>query len=222
MYSNPENIIEIPFPFLSFVQPTDRFNLDAGGNFAYMGREGFSRVLKFFDNSRRYRWLRIYGSIGYGKSHILAAMACYLFQQGKRVVYLPDCRPMVKDFLEYLRCGLLLAFGDSESHQIEIVKCLSVDAIRSFCKTITYYGIHLYFIVDQLNALDEEGTNKDDLPNSKKIEISSDLDKITSGHFVIKSASANYKAAMYMSYKQMSEMKISFFGGLTKVWKFLC
>lgn len=51
-----------------------------------MGREEFARVLHKIEDLKiplGYSKFHIYGSIGYGKSHILAAMACLLFQQGK-------------------------------------------------------------------------------------------------------------------------------------------
>jgi hypothetical protein len=57
----------------------------------------------------------VYGTDGYGKFHILAALACLLVRQKETVVYLPDCRAMLREPLEYLRNALLFAFADSSS-----------------------------------------------------------------------------------------------------------
>ena len=222
-YSNPEGILRIPFPFLGFPKPTDRFAInDENASFDYMGREKFAEVLAEIGalGPYKYRALYVYGTIGYGKSHILAAMTCLLLQQGKRVVYLPDCRAMAADFLEYIKSGLLLAFGDSESHQLRIQKCGSADEIISFCKRIVLDDrIRLYFIVDQLNAPDKdnEGTNKDEVSNDVELHIRASLNRIMYEHFVIESASASYQSAMHMKQKQLSKVKLSLMGGFSEV-----
>jgi len=224
VYSNPEKIINIPFPYLGTTSPVERFAIKSDESFDYMGREGFAQVLAVIESLKipnGFRKFHIYGSIGYGKSHILAAMACLLFQQGKRVVYLPDCRAMAEDFLEYFKRSLLTTFGDSEHIQLEILGCNSVDAIMSFCKRIALADdIYLYFIIDQLNALDYDETQKDKLTNDKRKFTQNAIDIITSVHFAITSASANYQAALHMQEKQTSEIKVSLFGGLTEVWNF--
>lgn len=224
-YSNPGKIMTIPFPYLGPIVPTERFSLTTDKSFHYMGREKFAEALTMinsFEIPNGDKVLYIYGSIGYGKSHILAAMACLLIQQGKRVVYLPDCRAMLADFLSYLQAGLLLAFGDSKHYQRRIQGFKRRTDIIDFCKHISMRNIRLYFIVDQLNALDEEHSNDDINANLKKNSTIDSLGKIVYNHFVIKSASANHKSAIHMMEKQTNELKISLFGGLTKVWKFLC
>ncbi|KAL1916623.1 uncharacterized protein VTP21DRAFT_5327 [Calcarisporiella thermophila] len=217
-FSDPSKLIKLPFPFLGLL-PVDRFNI-TDGCFIYMGREGFARVLAEIENFRDpsyYNRLYVYGSIGYGKSHILAAMACLLFQQGKRVVYLPDCRAMAQNFLRYLKEALLLTFGDSESYQLEILKCDTTEKINAFCDEIfDRDSIRLYFIIDQLNALDHELVNRDNICNTIKSSIQVCLDQIMYSHYAIKSASANFQSAIHMEQKQLSEKKIALLGGLTK------
>ena len=187
-----------------------------------MGREKFASVLDQIEKlgPTKYCKLYIYGTIGYGKSHILAAMTCLLLQQGKRVVYLPDCRVMTSDFVQYIKSSLLLAFGDSEPHQLEIQMCDSVAEIKSFCRDIAYTNIQLYFIIDQLNALDLEDTNKDEVNNETKQYIRKSLNEITFNHYIIESASANHKSAMHMEQKQDSKAKISLMGGMIEVGYF--
>ncbi|KAL1918556.1 uncharacterized protein VTP21DRAFT_3216 [Calcarisporiella thermophila] len=50
-YSNPDNFMRIPFPFIGTTS-VDRFHLSVDGYFDYMGREGFTRVLKEIDHLR--------------------------------------------------------------------------------------------------------------------------------------------------------------------------
>ncbi|RUS12847.1 hypothetical protein BC937DRAFT_86882, partial [Endogone sp. FLAS-F59071] len=218
-YSDPGKILRIPFPLWGATKP-ERFDITDDGSFDYFGREKFAEVLVEIEKLNfefGFRALYVYGTIGYGKSHILAAMTCLLLRQGKRVVYLPDCRAMLTHFLNYIKSGLLLAFGDSESHQLKIQKCISEDEISLFCDEITVKDhIRLYFIVDQMNALDDEYSNKDCVSNIRKDKIRTDLDKITSLHYVIESASANFKSAMHMQQKQLGKLKLPLIGGLTE------
>ena len=48
------------------------------------------------DGVLRSRRIYVYGSMGYGKSHMLAALACLLVKQNERVIYFPDCRSMLE------------------------------------------------------------------------------------------------------------------------------
>ncbi|RUS27583.1 hypothetical protein BC938DRAFT_483040, partial [Jimgerdemannia flammicorona] len=192
-YSNPTNILRLPFPFTGFEKPTDRFAIN-DGSFEYMGREEFAQVLREIENLNcgdGYTKLFIFGSIGYGKSHILAAMVCLLLQQGKRVVFLPDCRAMVRGFPEYLQASLLLTFADSVYYQKKIYNCMSVNDIRSFCRELAKEEIYLYFIVDQLNALDNDENDNERMTNKKKGRVKDDLESTTYNHYYIMSASAN-------------------------------
>ena len=216
-YSDPRELMLLPFPFRGR-KPTDRFTIGDDKSFGYMGREEFARILSEIETlnyERGFSLMYIYGTIGYGKSHILAAMACYLLQKGFRVVYLPDCRILIADPLTYIKSALLLTFGDCPTIQEEIIRCSSVQDIKSFCKKVTE-GL-LYFIIDQINALDLEDDNKDRITNEEKKQVSRDLAEITFSHHRITSASANHQSAKHVSQKQMSEIKYGLLGGLTEV-----
>jgi DNA replication protein DnaC len=79
-----------------------------------MGRERFARSLKAFSivqgNSFQRQAVYVYGGKGYGKSYILAALACLLVRTGTRVVYIPDCRAWLLNPLSYLRSCHRLRF----------------------------------------------------------------------------------------------------------------
>lgn len=128
---------------------------------------------------------------------------------------------MAENFLQYMKCSLLTTFGNSETKQIDILEYYSMASIIDFCQNLALYdNIYLYFIIDQLNALDYDKTNKDKLSNNDKREIQNAINKITSLHFIITCASVNCEAALYLELKQTTEIKILLFGGLTKVCNF--
>jgi hypothetical protein len=127
--------------------------------------------------------------MGYGKSHILAALACLLRRRGDRVIYLPDCRQMLVDPVLYGKSALLCAFSDqhSSTKRDTIQSLSSSDEILDFC-----WGLGLYVIADQINALEEEDRDTDKIPNTEKRSLSSLLRKLSIGNIMITCASANY------------------------------
>ncbi|POG78139.1 hypothetical protein GLOIN_2v692305 [Rhizophagus irregularis DAOM 181602=DAOM 197198] len=181
VYSNPENLISLPFPFIGERRPVERFSI-RDNKFLYMGRKAFDKVLKTInelESGNGYMDFFIYGTMGYGKSYILATIVCFLLKTKRRVVYLPDCR---------------------ELEQEE----------------------QLYFIVDQMNALDSyNDTGIDDLLKKK---IKSSLNEMSINHYYIKSSSANNTSALHLSIKQANKKKIELYGGfdeneMTQWWK---
>lgn len=223
-YSNPEKVLELPFPFLGTKKPTDRFNTNNNNYFKYIGREKFEIILKDinkmkagFTNMGYY----IYGTMGYGKSHILAAMTCYLIRTGKYVVYLPDCRAFTYDPLKYIKSALLLTFTYKVDEFKTILDCEKLEDIVDFCNTLGLYDRRLYFIVDQFNALDyDEGINNafdNDISTHEKKIVYDLINKMTTEHYIIKSASANNKSALYLKKKQLQEYQMILIGGYTVV-----
>ena len=215
-YSNPENCYCIPFPF-SFSEPPERFSVQ-DGKFEYMGREAFRGVhntvssLKTGGGGTR---LYIQGTMGYGKSHILAALACLLYRQGKLVVFIPDVRALLLAPLPYITTALLCTFaGPSfKEERKQIRACKSMDDISSF-----YHGIRSfpYLIVDQINAFELSDPNTDSVSRETKDACRIFINDLSVGSFTITSASANYQTAMHME-KQTNEIKLSMMGGMSTV-----
>lgn len=118
-YSDSSKIFQLPFPYCGDV-PAQRFTINSAWSYSYMGREKFSDLYEEIKllQPNTYRKIFVHGTIGYGKSHILAAMVCYLLKSGKKVVYLPDCRGLYKNFKIYLRRALYISFGKSIGQQI--------------------------------------------------------------------------------------------------------
>jgi hypothetical protein len=114
-YADSSRAILLPFPSNNVVPA--RFHLSGDGwlIFIHWARK-FTTVWEAWltiKANTRYRQAisDVYGTDGYGKFHILAALACLLVRQKETVVYLPDCRAMLREPLEYLRnalCGFVI------------------------------------------------------------------------------------------------------------------
>ncbi|CAG8624233.1 4022_t:CDS:2, partial [Scutellospora calospora] len=211
VYSDPKNFLSLPFPYPGSNKPVDRFVIDVDGFFTFMGRKKFNSVLdkiKEFRSSTGYMRMFIYGTVGYGKSYILTAIACFLIRIGKRVVYLPDCRELALDPIIYIKSALFLTYVDDDAKTSKINTCESFDQIIKFCRSLDET---LYFIVDQMNALDDY--NDTGINPEKKLQVKENIDKLCLGHFYIKSSSANNYAVLHLKQKQTNEKKITLYGG---------
>lgn len=218
-YSDPCYMTTFPFPFIGDRLPAERFDFTEL-QFEYMGRTAFSelfKTVKKLEIGGGYSQLYIQGTMGYGKSHILAVLAGLLSREGNRVVYLPDCRELARDTMHYMRTALLCAFADPPLSDVrnEIRALQSEDDVVAFCKR----NRSMYFIIDQMNALDREDSNMDTVNNARKDAIQQFLDLLTPGHYQITSASSNHKTAMYMKKKQTNELKMALMGGMSAVSK---
>src|SRR6266487_633234 len=221
-YSNHHNMGFLPFPMLYSRLPTDRFPLreEQVKLFEYMGRERFGDLWNTVQSLRigsGSSQLFLQGTMGCGKSHMLAALTCLLFRRGKRPVYIPDCRQMLVDPLPYIQSALLCTFADasSSSHRDKIRSFRNPDDALDFCRNLGER--HLYFIVDQINALEHEAPNTDLAQNDHKAVLSDFLQRIALGHYIITSASANYRTAQRMAQKQTGELGMSMMGGMSEV-----
>ena len=76
--------------------------------------------------------LYLYGTAGYDKSHLLAALACYPIRQEKIVIYLPDCRALLRDYVVYIKQALLLTFDGSVKRQEQAEAVENEKAIKVF------------------------------------------------------------------------------------------
>ncbi|RIB14433.1 hypothetical protein C2G38_1656486 [Gigaspora rosea] len=222
IYSDPKNFLTLPFPYPGSNKPVDRFAIGSNGFFTFMGRKKFNSVLdkiNEFRSSTGYMKMFIYGTVGYGKSHILTAIACFLIRIGKRVVYLPDCRELAVNPVEYIKSALFLTYVDDDVETSEINACKNFDQIIAFCGSLDET---LYFIVDQMNALDD--CNDTGINPEKKRQVKENIDKLCWNHFYIKSSSANNHAVLHLKQKQTNEKKITLYGGfdeeeMTEWWK---
>lgn len=85
--SRPAVQIKLPFPFVRDSIP-ERFNYSGDhDHWNYMGREIFTELLDAINKLQTTGWrgYLFYGTIGYGKSHLLAALTCYLTSNRPRM-----------------------------------------------------------------------------------------------------------------------------------------
>lgn len=214
--SNPALVTRLPFPFSGEGKPTERFTILDGKYWSYMGREYFTTLLDEVTRlmESETRKLSLYGTIGYGKSHLLAALACYLTVGGTRVVYVPDCRECCERPFTYFQAAMLFTWANDTEMQEDIMKLESMEDIDLFFRN---QPAKLLFIYDQMNGLDLEDEKHDTVSNSRKQELRKWMDAFAQSHKVIYSASANYKARVRMEQKQTNDWKLYVYGGFSAV-----
>ncbi len=218
-YSAPNEVFDLPFPSVNEIPSC--FSLLDKCKISYMGRECFSQVWETFgiidSNPHQHQAIYLYGGKGFGKSYILAALACLLVCRGIQVVYLPDCWAWLFDPLRYLRNALVFAFVNSKPffHE-EVLDCENHESLANFCAQYQNMG-QLCFIVNQLNALDPELMAKDVVSNTEKESLRMLLYRMSVRHILISSASANHKTFQHMAQRDAGEEKVPLMGGMTSV-----
>ncbi|KAA8911465.1 hypothetical protein FN846DRAFT_1019620 [Sphaerosporella brunnea] len=220
--SDPTIFKQLPFPFCGRLLPHDSFKLSqtAGGGsfvftFPYMGRECFKELWKLvasFKNPLNLSKVFLHGTVGNGKSHLLAALTCALMRAGERVVYLPDCGALLCNFVKYVKTALCLTFADNEDTQELIWGFTTETQISVFLNQMGRRK--LYFIIDQVNALDTDALNCDRFTNDQKAYVRKWLDIFTYDQFEIRCASATNRTQYWLQkMRNVTVMEVE--GGFT-------
>jgi len=212
--SDPTFEHKLAFPFIGIVP--ERFKTDnkAKQIWPYVGRIMFKKLLKelkMVRESASYSIVWLYGTQGYGKSHLLAVLVCYLAAQGERVVYIPDCREWLLDPVGYLKDAMLFAWADDITTQEEIETLITEDEIEAFLtrqKNVLVVG-------DQLNALTESNSPSKEMKGRAKLY--GWLTRFTSMHKAVFSSSASYREFLDKSKTQTSNWVVRAYGGLERV-----
>jgi NACHT domain len=209
--SDPTFERKLTFPFIGKVP--EQFKID-NYKWSYVGRIMFRKLveeLKMVRESPTYTIVWLYGTQGYGKSHLLAVLACYLAAQDERVVYIPDCREWLRNPVGGIKKAMLFAWADEIIAQEEIETLRTEAEIEDFLKRQR----NVLFIVDQLNALTESnGSNAEVL---RRGQLHSWLMRFTSDHKAVFSSFANYEEFIDKSRKQTSNWVVPVYGGLERV-----
>ncbi|KAI5792571.1 hypothetical protein DFH27DRAFT_654987 [Peziza echinospora] len=224
--SQPGFSCRLPFPYIGAVP--ERFHLDQGSQFEYFGRHRFAELYKIAKqmNPRQGKRVHLYGTLGSGKSHLLAALVCMLRKEGLRVVYLPDCYELLISNPPgwYVLKALYATFR----HDVDLghyvfalnQERLSGDPTRleqkilAFCNIAADLGKPIIFIVDQANALDDSTEGHDRVSNDKKSSVRALLDGMSAEHMKISSSTANYLVAKHDQFRATSETRMTLDGGL--------
>jgi hypothetical protein len=218
--SNPQIVHTLPFPFVGSEVPV-RFKLDneakegseAEVYWPYAGRTMFETLvkkLKKVQKSLQLTTVWLYGTQGYGKSHLLAALVCYLAARGERVVYIPDCRAMLKNPVEYFRAAMLFAWANDNPTQREIMTLDTQKEIEDFFSSTE--GV--IFVIDQMNALKTSNTSTE---AKKRTVLYNWIQRFTAGHKSVFSSSANYDEYHDQKREQTSNLVVRAYGGLDRV-----
>jgi len=155
----------------------------------------------------------VYGTIGWGKSHLLAAMVCLLMRKGRKVVFLPDCKALLREPVDYFRSALLLTCAAEPAVQAQVATLCSVEAVVRFCKARN----DLTFIVDQFNALEIDKDKDDGEIQKKKAAARQLIDSASYDRALLKAASANNVTAREIVHgKQLNMNIVTLFGGMTQ------
>ena len=215
--SNPTFDTKLPFPFVGQIVPS-RFQVNGKDNerdWFYMGREEFANLVKDFERIRsdpQRSALTIYGTRGYGKSHLLTALVCYLAAREEKVVYIPDCREFMRQPVPYIIAAILFAWADDKSEQLKIMALDTQEKINMF-----FQGKKdVVFVIDQTNALEEEKGDVQPTIN-KKAQLRDWLQGIQATGKAVLSSSANNHSILNGALKQSSNEVMPVYGGLTKV-----
>lgn len=219
--SSPTFDVKLPFPFVGYVVPK-RFKVEDGDEsyWFYVGRERFTELLDLFQIVQQecdHSALWVYGTKGYGKSHLLAALVCYLAAQKERVVYIPDCWECIDDPVEYVRAAMLFAWADDPTIQDEIITLNTREMIYRFFERQK----KCIFVIDQMNAFGKSD-NGEDKNGGLKREIYRWLTRCQADHPAVLGTSANYQTYLYQAYLQQTmngtnEDTMHVYGGFTTV-----
>lgn len=137
-------LIKLPFPTASIRKPTDRFALDTDRNWEYMRHRKFGELLfqveALIEQPDRASAIWLYGTIGYGKSHILAALVCFLMKSGHRVLFLPDSRAWLNEPKLYQKDAMKLTWADDPVTLREIGGMKTLPEMTCFLQSTTARG----------------------------------------------------------------------------------
>jgi hypothetical protein len=180
-----------------------------------MGREKFKDLLEMVERSKRKPndGLWLHGTYGYGKSHILAALVCYLIAAGERVIYLPDCSRFAAAPFEYVQRAILLAWADDETKTGEITRLETMNDVFGFLRDT----VDCLFVFDQVDAL-AESEGMDDRAVAKQKSAMECLESWAAFNMCIFGASARYYHTRFRTATEHSSNPgLYVFGGLTAV-----
>lgn len=129
--------------------------------FQFYGREELKVIYNKINNlgESGYTSLLFGGILGFGKSHILAAVTVRIMADGNYVVYVPDCGVFRSTgVMEPLRKAMLFAFAHKESCVKVIGAARTFDDLTIFPKGAVGLakkkGRNIFLILDQINRLE--------------------------------------------------------------------
>lgn len=207
---NPSTWSTLPFPCISD-SPVDRFTFNDAGDFNFMGRLVQPTIYAEIKRTSKTKRVNIYGTKGYGKSHIIAAIVVQMMKENwKPVVFLPHAGDLAATPMSYLQGALALAFVRDADSLDQIARCDSVEQLLHVVKGLPSFVL----VVDQMNSL-EESSSLDKAAKPRAIEIINMLQDTIKCIVCVKGFSANNRTMILREETQRSERDLVYFGGFT-------
>lgn len=206
----PSKWSTLPFPCISD-SPVDRFTFNDAGDFRFMGRVSLPTIYAEIEKVAMTKRVNIYGTKGYGKSHIIAAIVAQMMKDNRNpVVFLPHAGDLAATPVTYLQGALALAFARNAESLDQIARCDSVDQLLCVVKGLPSFVL----VVDQMNSL-EELSSLDKGARPRAIEIINRLQDTIKCIVCVKGFSANNRTMILQEETQRSERDLVYFGGFT-------
>ncbi|KAJ7510171.1 hypothetical protein B0H11DRAFT_1958006 [Mycena galericulata] len=151
--------LSLPFP--SLLRSSIQSLHTANGQYSVenIGRPIFATVLSQVERLDRQipRPVVLLGTYGSGKSHLLAMLASFLFAQGKRVVFLPECSLVADDPILWIKLAFALPFADLPETLERISQFTTTDEFLEFTRN---WREDVYFLIDDFDRIDRIGSLK--------------------------------------------------------------
>ncbi|KAF8416478.1 hypothetical protein BGX38DRAFT_1147612 [Terfezia claveryi] len=229
-FADPKQCILLPFPYAGVVPK--RFQLEGQEHvFRFCGRTAWKPIYEQVKamNAMQNNRLHLHGTLGAGKSYLLAGLVCQLQREGMRVIYLPDCYELLlcEPPALYILPSLYLAFyqdpvlGDKVKELTRFFfekgrtqEDLEWDMIM-FCNLAAQVERPIIWVIDQANALDDG--EYDRVNNVKKTQTRRFLDRLSSKHMKLASSTANCSAAKHDEIMATSESRFNLYLGLDDI-----
>jgi hypothetical protein len=141
-----------------------------------------------------------------------------LATQDEHIVYIPDCREMLQDPLQYVKAAMLFAWADDTTAQMKIMALDTEDEIRGF------FALQkdVVFVIDQTNGLKYDKTGPLE-QIARRLNLHTWLIRLTANFkAVFSSSSANDSEYRNLFYKQTSYSFLEVYGGFTRASQNLC
>ncbi|EPZ35845.1 hypothetical protein O9G_003563 [Rozella allomycis CSF55] len=181
-------------PFASIIQETDLFSLDKDRCFTYQGRnclQSLWKTIKETRNGPSSSCVNVIGTVGFGKSYMLAALAAQLTKEKYPVIYIPSCSQLLTDYKKTIFLAFKMLFPSVSNY----------DQVCAIIATNKYKWI---VIADQWNSIDAKEYES---IRHRFFELFGPM------KCIVKGMSMNSTVWNLMKNKEQSETNIFFYGG---------
>lgn len=211
--SDPSKQFWLPFPSLDTIPK--RFTRDKQKRFYYEGRQQLQERITEIKDAQSFAEHFVWrGTVGYGKSHMMAAAACVLLAESYNVVYIPDCAKLRSDELVYLklRDALCVAFADNFDVLHAVYRCNGLDALIKWIRGAScmnpYVENKVVILLDQAHPL---------LVESEIRHAAVRLIDILEGRCVVRAISTRDQKIAAILESNRNDQDVNCFGGLNDV-----